>query len=31
MGIPPAGKPTTVTGIDVFRFPGSKLVELWRN
>jgi steroid delta-isomerase-like uncharacterized protein len=31
MGIPPTGKPTTVTGIDIFRVAGGKLVELWQN
>jgi predicted ester cyclase len=31
MGIPPTGKPTTVTGIDIFRIAGGKLVELWQN
>jgi steroid delta-isomerase-like uncharacterized protein len=31
MGIPPTGKPTTVTGIDIFRIAGGKLGELWQN
>lgn len=30
VGIPPTGKPATVTGIDVFRIEGGKLAELWQ-
>ncbi len=30
-GIPATGKDVTVTGIDVFRIAGGKLVELWQN
>jgi len=29
MGIPPTGKQVTVTGIDVYRVAGGKLVERW--
>jgi predicted ester cyclase len=29
MGIPPTGKQVTVTGIDVYRVSGGKLVERW--
>ena len=29
MGIPPTGKPVTVTGIDVFQFAGGKMAEHW--
>ena len=29
MGIPPTGKPVTVTGIDVFRIAGGKIAEHW--
>jgi steroid delta-isomerase-like uncharacterized protein len=29
MGIPPTGKPVTVTGIDLFRFAGGKIAEHW--
>jgi len=31
MGIAPTGKQVTVTGIDIFRIAGGKLVELWQN
>lgn len=30
-GIPPTGKKITVTGMDIFRITGGKLVELWLN
>ena len=29
MGIPPSGKPVTVTGIDIFRIANGQLVEAW--
>jgi steroid delta-isomerase-like uncharacterized protein len=29
MGIPPTGKRVTVTGIDIVRFAGGKMVESW--
>ena len=29
MGIPPSGKRITMTGIDVFRLKGGKIVEHW--
>ncbi len=28
-GIPPTGKPVTLTGISIWRFEGSKIVESW--
>jgi len=28
-GTPPTGKHITVTGVDIFRVKGNKLVELW--
>jgi len=31
MGIPPTGKTVTVTGIDINRIAGGKLVEHWGN
>jgi steroid delta-isomerase-like uncharacterized protein len=31
MGMPPTGKPSTVTGIVVFRFENSRIVEAWVN
>jgi steroid delta-isomerase-like uncharacterized protein len=30
-GIPPTGKSTTVTGMDIFRVANGKLVEFWLN
>jgi predicted ester cyclase len=30
MGIPPTGKRMTITGIDIVRIAGGKLVELWQ-
>lgn len=30
-GIPPTGKQMTVTGIDIFRIAGGKIVEFWQN
>lgn len=29
MGIPPTGKQTTITGIDIVRIVGGKMVERW--
>ena len=29
MGIPPTGKQVTLTGINIFRFAGGKIVERW--
>ena len=29
MGIPPTGKPLTVTGIEIYRVAGRKIVEHW--
>ena len=29
-GIPPTGKQVTLTGIDIWRISGGKLVELWQ-
>ena len=29
MGIPPTGKQVTVTGIEIYRMAGSKIVEHW--
>jgi predicted ester cyclase len=29
MGVPPTGKQVTVTGIDIYRVAGGKLVERW--
>jgi predicted ester cyclase len=29
MGMPPTGKRISVTGIDIFRFEGGKIVEHW--
>jgi len=29
MGIPPTGKPFSVTGIEIYRFDGGKIVEHW--
>lgn len=29
MGIPPSGKRTSVTGIEIYRFEGGKIVEHW--
>jgi steroid delta-isomerase-like uncharacterized protein len=31
LGIPPTGKATTTTGIDIFRVEGGRLAELWQN
>ncbi|HLJ36383.1 MAG TPA: ester cyclase [Ktedonobacteraceae bacterium] len=31
MGIPPTGKQTVVTGIDILRFENGKIVEHWGN
>jgi steroid delta-isomerase-like uncharacterized protein len=31
MGIPPTGKQVNVTGIDIFRTAGGKIVEQWTN
>jgi steroid delta-isomerase-like uncharacterized protein len=31
MGIPPTGKQVTMTGIDIVRIEGGKLVEHWAN
>jgi len=30
-GIPPTGKPVSITGTFTFRFAGGKIVEQWRN
>ena len=30
-GIPPTGKPFSITGIEMHRFADGKLVELWNN
>ena len=30
-GVPPTGKPVNITGIDIFRISGGKIVELWQN
>ncbi len=30
-GIPPTGKPVTITGIDMFRLADGKIVEEWLN
>lgn len=29
MGLPPTGKPITMTGIEIFRIENDKIVELW--
>jgi steroid delta-isomerase-like uncharacterized protein len=29
MGLPPTGKPITMTGIEIFRIENGKIVELW--
>ena len=29
MGIPPTGKQITVTGLEMFRLAGGKIVEIW--
>jgi predicted ester cyclase len=29
MGLPPTGKPITMTGIEIFRIENCKIVELW--
>jgi predicted ester cyclase len=29
MGLPPAGKPITMTGIETFRIENDKIAELW--
>ena len=31
MGIPPTGKPVAITGIDILRIAGGKIVEIWAN
>jgi steroid delta-isomerase-like uncharacterized protein len=31
MGIPPTGKQIMITGMDIFRIAGGKLVELWQS
>jgi predicted ester cyclase len=31
MGIPATGKLVTVTGTDIFRIAGGKIVELWQH
>jgi steroid delta-isomerase-like uncharacterized protein len=31
MGMPPTGKQVTVTGIDIFRVQGGKIIERWGN
>jgi predicted ester cyclase len=31
MGIPPSGKPVTMTGMDLVRFANGKAVEHWGN
>jgi steroid delta-isomerase-like uncharacterized protein len=31
MGMPPSGKPTTVTGIDIYRVVDGRVVESWTN
>lgn len=31
MGMPPTGRTATVTGIDIFRIAGGKVVERWGN
>lgn len=31
LGIPPTGKRVTVTGIEIFRLAGGKIVEHWNN
>jgi len=30
MGVPPSGNSVTVTGIDLFRIVGGKIVEMWQ-
>jgi steroid delta-isomerase-like uncharacterized protein len=30
MGIPPTGKPMTITGFDYFRFTSGKIAEMWQ-
>ncbi len=30
MGVPPSGKDITVTGFDLFRIDGGKIVEMWQ-
>ncbi len=30
MGVPPSGNSVTVTGIDLFRIEGGKIVEMWQ-
>jgi predicted ester cyclase len=29
MGLPPTGKPITMTGIEIFRIENGKIAELW--
>jgi steroid delta-isomerase-like uncharacterized protein len=29
MGLPPTGKPITMTGIEIFRIKDGKIIELW--
>ena len=29
MGLPPTGKPITMTGIEIFRLENGKIAELW--
>ena len=29
MGLPPTGKPITMTGIEIFRVENGKITELW--
>jgi predicted ester cyclase len=29
MGLPPTGKPITMTGIEIFRIENDKIAELW--
>ncbi len=29
MGLPPTGKPVTMTGIEIFRIENGRIVELW--
>ena len=31
MGVPPTGKQTTITGIDILRFENGKIAEHWGN
>ena len=30
MGIPPSGKPVTITGFDYFRVAGGKIAQMWQ-